>query len=76
MRIGIESKRNETKRNEGGDSVAVVAAAIPYAIARKTRHANAKEFRHAFLYHDSVSFEMIKKKIKKISRIKLLWAFL
>jgi len=57
----IGTKRNETKRNEGGDFVAVVATAIPYAIARKTRHANAK-FRHAFLYHDSVSFEMTKKK--------------
>lgn len=53
MRVGIESERNETKRNEGGDSAAAAAVAIPDAIARKTRHANAKKFRYTFLYHDS-----------------------
>jgi len=48
MRVGIESERNETKRNKGGDSAAATVA-IPDAIARKTRHANAKKFRYTFL---------------------------
>lgn len=46
------SKRNETKRNEGGDCTAVATTApvtaIPDAIARKTRHASAGSFDMAF----------------------------
>lgn len=64
MRVGIESQRNETKRNEGGDSAAA-AVAIPDAIARKTRHANAKKLRFS-RYYDLMSLETVKTKVKGI----------
>lgn len=68
MQVGIESERNETKRNEGGDSTAASAVAIPDAIAWKTRHANAKKFRYTppRLFGDNTNLKMT------ISRIKLI----
>lgn len=75
MRVGIESERNETKRNEGGDSTAVAAAAIPDAIARKTRHANAKRFRIQFSLPRLDVFGDSKNMKISTSRIQLFLAF-